>query len=87
MYKEKQCLKNIVSKYSIDTIISDNRPGIYLPKLKSIYITHQINVYNTETEKKGLISNVLTKLHRRIIKRYNYCFVPDFENNRHNRHF
>lgn len=79
LFKEKRYVKKIVHKYNIDTIISDNRPGIYLPKLKSIYITHQINVYNSE--KKGIISTMLTKLHRKIIKRYDYCFVPDFGNN------
>ncbi len=79
MYRERKYLKNIVNKYMIDTIISDNRPGIYLPKLKSIYFTHQINVYPSKN--RGILSNILSKLHKNIIKKYDYCFVPDFDNN------
>ncbi|MDD3859897.1 MAG: glycosyltransferase, partial [Bacteroidales bacterium] len=76
IYRENRFTKNIIKKYNIDTIISDNRPGIYSKKVKSIYITHQVNVFTSE--KLGFISSILTKLHLRIIKNFTYCFVPDF---------
>ncbi|HOZ29855.1 MAG TPA: glycosyltransferase [Bacteroidales bacterium] len=79
IYRERKYVKNIIKKYAIDTIISDNRPGIFSRKVKSIYITHQVNVFNSA--KKGYLSGILTKLHLRIIKKYTYCFVPDYPDN------
>jgi len=79
IFRERRYLNVLIKKHNIDTIISDNRPGISSPRVKSIYITHQINVFYSD--KSDIFSRVLTKLHLRIIKKYTYCFVPDYADN------
>lgn len=75
--KEKRLTKRIIQQYNIDTIISDNRPGVYSSSVKSIYITHQLSIFLSA--RTGLLSAILSKVHQNIIAKYNYCWVPDFE--------
>ena len=77
IYKEHQWLKKILSDYKIDAVISDNRFGLYNSHIYSVYITHQllIKTNNTITEK------IAQKIHYYFIKKYNECWVPDFESN------
>lgn len=75
--KEHQWLKKTVEKYQIDAVISDNRFGMYHKKIPSVYITHQLDIKtgNRFTE------SIAQKIHYYFIKKYNQCFVPDFETN------
>jgi uncharacterized protein (TIGR00661 family) len=75
--RERIFTKRIIRKHKIDTIISDNRPGVFNRKIKSIYITHQINIYRSLKEDK--FSQIMSRINYRIIKQYNYCWSPDFE--------
>lgn len=75
--KERRLTKRIIRQYNIDTIISDNRPGVYSSKVKSIYITHQLSIFISA--RTGLLSAILSKVHQKIIAKYDYCWVPDFE--------
>ena len=77
IYKEHQWLKKNIEKYNIDAVISDNRFGLYSSKIYSIYITHQllIKTNNSITEKIG------QKIHYHFIKKFNECWIPDFEKN------
>ncbi len=73
--KEHYRLKNIISRYKIDIVISDNRFGLWNRKIKSVYITHLPLI----PFPKGLKSLEWTGiyLHRFIIKKYSYCYIPD----------
>jgi uncharacterized protein (TIGR00661 family) len=75
IYNEHQWQKKIVKKYSIDAIIADNRFGLFNADIPTVYITHQllIKTNNSFTEQ------ILQKLHFWFIKKYSYCWVPDFE--------
>ena len=42
--KEHFVLKRLVEKHKIDTVISDNRFGLWHKKIHCIYITHQVSV-------------------------------------------
>ena len=80
--KEHIVLKRLIVKYSIDLIISDNRFGLWSKKAYSIYITHQINIILP-----GWLSffgPLIYKINRFIISKYNQCWIPDFENDKHN---
>ena len=55
-------------------IISDNRFGCYYTKIPSVYITHQLNVLS------GFLTPVTSFFHRRVIRKYNECWIPDEEN-------
>jgi UDP:flavonoid glycosyltransferase YjiC (YdhE family) len=68
-------LKKIISTYSIDIVISDNRFGLWNNKIKTVYVTHLPRIPLPKLlyflEFTGII------LHRAIIKKYNYCYIPD----------
>ena len=70
---EKKALKTIIETHNIDGVISDNRPGIYNKKVPSIYITHQLKVLSGQT------TRLSTKLHQRIINKFDQCWVPDIQ--------
>ena len=71
---EKKNIQNLVSKYNIKGIISDNRFGVFNKTLPSVYITHQLNVLSGNTT---WLSSIL---HQQIIKKFDQCWVPDYEN-------
>jgi uncharacterized protein (TIGR00661 family) len=71
--EEKQIIKKWIKKYDIDGIISDNRLGVFSPKVPSVFITHQLNVLT------GSTTWITSKLHQYIIKKYVECWVPDVE--------
>ncbi len=68
---EKKATKAIVETYNIEGIISDNRLGVYHKNIPSVFITHQLQVLSGNT------TWFSTKLHQKIIKRYNECWIPD----------
>ncbi len=73
IWNEKKKVKKWIKKYDIDGIISDNRLGVISKKVPSIFITHQLNVMTGNT------TWITSKLHQNIIKKYDECWVPDFE--------
>lgn len=80
--KEHFYLKRLITKYSIDLIISDNRFGLWSKKAYSVYVTHQINILLPGWLK--LIEPLINNINRFIISRYNQCWIPDFENDKSN---
>ncbi|MEO6329049.1 MAG: glycosyltransferase [Ginsengibacter sp.] len=75
IYKEKQWLKKIIKEYKINAVISDNRVGLYNKKITSVYITHQLLI---KTGNK-FTSKIAQFIHNYFIKKYDECWVPDFE--------
>ncbi|SDX62967.1 glycosyltransferase [Flavobacterium degerlachei] len=70
--KEKILVRNWISQYGIDGIISDNRLGVYSKKIPSVFITHQLQVMTGNT------TWLTTMSHQYFIKKYSECWVPDF---------
>lgn len=77
IYKENQWLKKIVAEYKIDAVISDNRFGMYDPKIASVYITHQVLIKTGSS----FTENIGRRIHFYFIKKYKECWVPDYEQN------
>jgi uncharacterized protein (TIGR00661 family) len=73
MKREKKLVKQWVTEGMIDGIISDNRLGVRSKAVPSVFITHQLNVLSGNT------SYFSSKMHQRIIKKYDACWVPDME--------
>ncbi len=73
MAQEKKIVKKLIAEGSIQGIISDNRLGVRSKKVPSVFITHQLNVLSGNT------SFFSSKLHQRIIKKFDLCWVPDLE--------
>ena len=71
---EKKLTEEIVRKYQIQGIISDNRLGVRSKKLKkNVFLTHQLNVLSGNT------SFLSSYLHQNYIRKFDQCWVPDFE--------
>lgn len=68
---EKKVIEHIVETHAIDGIISDNRLGVFNKNIPCVFITHQLQVLSGNT------TWISTKLHLRIIKKFNECWVPD----------
>jgi hypothetical protein len=68
-------LKYIVKEYAVDIVISDNRFGLWLRKVTTVYVTHMPLIPFPVHFK--FLEPVGVALHRFIIKKYTYCFIPD----------
>jgi uncharacterized protein (TIGR00661 family) len=68
---EKKCIKKIIAERELHGIISDNRFGVRNAAIPSIFITHQLNVLT------GSTSYFSSKVHQRIIRKFDACWVPD----------
>jgi UDP:flavonoid glycosyltransferase YjiC (YdhE family) len=73
MSLEKKRVKQWVEEGRIHGIISDNRLGVRHRDVPSVFITHQLNVLSGNT------SYFSSKMHQRIIKKYDACWVPDLK--------
>jgi UDP:flavonoid glycosyltransferase YjiC (YdhE family) len=74
-------LKKIISDYSVDIVISDNRFGLWNRRIKSVYVTHMPRIPFPQPFRFLEPAGIL--LHRLIITKYDFCFIPDLpgENN------
>ncbi len=71
MKVEKLATNKIVADYQITGIISDNRFGVYSSEIPSVFMTHQLQVLSGNT------TWISTKIHKKIINKFNECWVPD----------
>lgn len=74
--KEHRAVKSIVLKYGINTVISDNRFGLYGSGVESIYITHQIMVKMPHLLK--WLEPIVYRIHRHVIECFHECWIPDY---------
>lgn len=73
IYQEHYWLKQFIKKHPAAVILSDNRPGFYHKSVPSVYITHQLSVLTGN----NLSSKIATYLHRKCIRNFSVCWVPD----------
>lgn len=71
--KENSLLKGLIKKHSIDLVISDSRFGCYSKQVKSVFITHQLNL------QVPYFSGIANALNRIWIQRFSEVWVPDVE--------
>ncbi len=73
IWREHWVLRKLVAQHGIDSVISDNRFGCFVPKKHCVFITHQLNIpipfWGVKT---GV--NFFNHL---IIKRFEECWLPD----------
>lgn len=71
---EHQWLGELASRIPLDGIISDNRYGIHLPSIPSVFITHQLQVLSGF----GRTADSWTRnLHYRLMRPFQQVWVPD----------
>ena len=68
-------LKKIIRKHSVDMVISDNRFGLWNRKVKTVYVTHMPLIPFPKPFRFLEFTGI--RLHRAIIKKYNFCLIPD----------
>jgi len=71
--KEQEVVHKIIEREKITGLISDNRFGVRSNKIPSVYITHQVYVLS------GVFTYLTSKIHQRIIAKFDVCWVPDYE--------
>jgi len=71
--KERILVEKLIKSEQIEGVISDNRFGVYSKNIPSVYITHQLNVLS------GITTYFTSKIHQRIIKNFDECWVPDLD--------
>jgi uncharacterized protein (TIGR00661 family) len=69
--KERQIIAKYIQNNGLNGIISDNRFGVRSKHIPSVYITHQVNISS------GVSTSVTSKIHQKIIKKFDECWIPD----------
>lgn len=70
---EKKRTDELVKKYLIDIVISDNRYGVYSKLCKSYFITHQLQIQAPYFQK------LLNSINHLFINKFDECWIPDFK--------
>lgn len=74
IYQERREIANLVDALEFDVIVSDNRYGVYDPRIKSIFLTHQLSFYLPPP-----FSSIISTVIRKMIDKFDQCWIPDFE--------
>jgi len=77
--RENKMLDELIDKYHVDAVISDNRFGAFSTRIPSVFMTHQIFIRTKWSW--GFLKPVLNVLNWRYISRFDECWIPDFEGN------
>jgi len=73
----KSKIDQLVKKYKIDLIISDNRYGFIHPDIPSVFITHQLRPMPPRPWRWG--QSVFGYFHLFLLRKYKFIWVADFE--------
>ncbi len=71
--RENQWLSKTITDLGIDLVISDNRYGLYSPKVPCIFITHQLRIQVPI----AWLEDLVQKIHFQFINKFHSCWVPD----------
>ena len=71
IFKEHKKIQQIVDNYQIDGIISDNRYGLFLPNIPSVFITHQLQIQTP------ILKLFLQKINYYFIEKFTKCWIID----------
>ncbi|HYG00821.1 MAG TPA: glycosyltransferase [Chryseosolibacter sp.] len=72
---ENEAISRFVTNRRVDLIISDNRFGCYHAKVKSIFITHQLNIIVPAWA--AWAGVILNKINHAYISKFSSCWIPD----------
>lgn len=72
---ERRQVEKWREQYHFDLIVSDNRYGFRNEKIKSIFITHQLQI----AAPFAWLEKMVQRLNYSYINRFSECWIPDFE--------
>jgi predicted glycosyltransferase len=70
---EHQLLDELISKYKIDVVISDNRFGMHAERIKTVFMTHQLFL------KAPVLASLASGINKNYIRKFSEVWVPDYE--------
>jgi len=70
--KEEKRVIELNKQHHFDLIISDNRFGVRVKGVRSLFMTHQLNISFPTFEK------IIFKVQKKLIEKFDGCLVPDF---------
>lgn len=73
--KEQERTKELIGKYNISQIISDNRYGVYHQAIDSVIICHQMNLQHQNT----FVQKQMNKVHFGLLNSFHQIWIPDFQ--------
>lgn len=71
--QEHEVLERIIEERKIDLIVSDNRYGCWNSKVKSVFITHQINIIVP-----WYLRKLINDFNAKCIAKFSLCWIPDW---------
>ncbi|HRP89527.1 MAG TPA: glycosyltransferase family protein [Edaphocola sp.] len=71
---EHQFLENYLSNHYFDLIVSDNRYGFFSSKVKSVILTHQVQILSGKGK---LLDSILRKIHKKKLEKFDECWIVD----------
>lgn len=71
--REKRWLKNFNTHTPVDAVISDNRYGLHLSNLPSVFITHQLLIKSSFP----IAEKMMQRINYLLIEKFSVCWVPD----------
>jgi UDP-N-acetylglucosamine transferase subunit ALG13 len=77
MGRERRWLKDFTKRESFDVIISDNRYGFYAKGIRSVILTHQLQIISGMGQ---WVDQLLKKWHYGLLERFDACWVVDCQN-------
>lgn len=73
-WREHHLLKQLVDKYHFQVLISDSRFGCFHPKVKSIFLSHQLWIKIPIRP----LEIIVNRINHWVIRRFEECWVPDY---------
>lgn len=73
--RERRLAKVLVRRYGAGILISDNRFGLGIKNIHTVYVTHQVSVRFPFWF--SFMEYAIYRLHRWIISGYDRCWIPD----------
>jgi len=74
-FSEHFRLKRIIRRNDVDIVISDNRFGLWNRSITTAYFTHMPRIPFPGPFR--FLEFIGINLHRAVIKKYSFCFIPD----------
>jgi uncharacterized protein (TIGR00661 family) len=75
--EENRRLDELIDRYELDAVISDNRFGLYSDKVLSVFMTHQVFIRTPRYL--TFFAFLLNRINSYYISKYHECWIPDFE--------
>ncbi|KAF0199071.1 MAG: glycosyltransferase 28 domain protein [Bacteroidetes bacterium] len=73
--KEHFSIKSLIRKYNINGLISDNRYGLWNSKVRTVFITHQLNIIAPPALR--FAEPFLRAFTRYFAAKFDECWIPD----------